>query len=256
MIVFHTIDFSGIKTKILGDKMMSYLSKNEYNQFYENLSNDGIFTFDKFNDYQNNISEILGYMKKYRFHGAYKSKSDNEENNIIMEYDVSYSKLSNEDAKVNLIFKYSNNEWQVSQYKIKIDDANNDSEITRKINIINSTLNDENTEADDAKSIITEVMQAYDNENYKYVYTLLSNEMKQKGNEEEFVDFLKTQHDMYGEISNMKYKGYEISEDKSEYKLNYYMDGSKSEEKIYITFWVKDTDKLYLSGISFSENVW
>lgn len=252
VIIFHTIDFNGIKIKSESDKMMNYLSQKQYNQFYENLSIDSLSTFDKFNNYQENIDEILGDIKEYKYVKAYKSKAASGEEITYVEYNLKYSKEQEESIRIVLGFTYSNGKWKVSQYKPMLDNSDNDSELSEKLEIINSDLKEETKEVNDARSILTKAIEAYDNENYKYVYTMLSDELKEKGTEDEFINYLKIQHDKYGRVSDSKYKGYELSKDKSEYKFNYYME----DKNIYITIWITVKDKPYLSGINFSEDVW
>lgn len=256
IIIFSTIDFNGMKVKAVGDKMMSYLSENQYEKFYDNLSSDNLSTLDKFTEYEKSINQMLGDIKKYSYLGAYKNKSVNNENNISMEYDARFSKFPDEAIKVTLIFNYNKNKWQVSQYNIAPENTDNNSEMISNINHINSSLRDESREIDDVKGILSEIIQDYDNKNYKNIYKILSDELKEKGKEYEFINYLESQYNKYGQLSNAKIKGYEINKDKSEYKFNYCLDDDKNNKKTYITIWIKMKDKPFLSGIKFSENEW
>lgn len=253
-IIFYTVDFREIKAKTLGDKMIKCLIDKRYEEFYENLDIASFTTIDKFKNYQENIDETMGDIKEYKYLGTYKNKNSSGENDVIMEYNVKFFEFPDEDVKI--IFTYSNDKLKVSKYELSIEDTSKNSELTNILNILKSNIKEETKESIDAKLLINNVVQAYNDENYNYVYTILSNELKEKGNEEEFTNYLKNQHNKYGQIFNSKFKGYEISKDKTEYKLNYCIESNKSNKIIYIIFWVKIKDKPYLSGINFSENVW
>lgn len=251
IIVLNTINVDGIKANLLGDKMMNYLYEKQYEKFYDNLSNDNLTTLDRFVEYQKNICEIFGDIKNYTYIKTYKNENSNGENDMTINYDVNFSKYPNETIKIILKFHYVNRKLYASDYRFLTE--SDDKELNHNISYINSRLNSTTKEVNDAKQMITDIVQAYDNRDYKYIYELLSCELKENRTESDFVNYLEKQNKKYGVISNIKFNGYEISKDKSEYKLNYYEDG---EEKLFVTFWIMTKDKLYLSGINFTKNSW
>lgn len=257
VIIFHSIDFSEIAVRSLGDKMMNYLSESEYEKFYNNFSSTVLCELDQLTEYQGNINQSLGDIKEYKYIKINKNLINKEEENISMEYDVNFSKFPNESVRIKLVFIKSDNKWQASEYKVISDNINKTSELANNINYINTkTQTEETKKLDDAKKIADKVIQFYQKGDYKYIYSILSDGLKEKGNESEFVNYLQSQYANYGQINDINFDGYEISRDKSEYKLYYYIDNNKNTGKTFITFWVSMKDELYLSGINFSKNVW
>lgn len=246
-IIYRTIDVDGIKATILGNKVINCLIENKF----DNVSCENLETLNKIKENQENINRMLGEIKNYKYAGTYRGKNIDEENNIFVEYDVNYSKYYDENVKVILMFKYSDNNLSLSQCNLQPE--NNVSAVSNIINGLKPVIEEKTKDVDKAKELVVDVSKKFDNGDYKQIYSILSDELKEHGKEKEFIDFLIRQHNKYGDISNIKFDGYEISKGKSEYKLKYYLEGDK---KIYITFWVKNKDKLYLSGINFSENMW
>lgn len=254
VVVCYAFDFSEMKVKSLGDKMMNNLSESQYEKFYDNFSNNGSSKLDQITEYQENINKSLGDVKKYKFIKTNKNQVSKEEDYISIEYDVNFSKFLDEPVRINLVFLNSDNKWQASEYKIISENINKTSELANNINYLNFSIKtEEDNRGNDAKKIVSEVIQSYEKGDYKYIYSILSNDLKEKGNEDEFIKYLQNQYDKYGQTNNIKFNGYEISRDKSEYKINYSFDDSKSNKKVFITFWINIKDKSYLSGIKFSE---
>lgn len=255
IILFNVIDFSEITVKSLGNKMMNYLSESQYEKFYNNFSSNELYNLDQFIKYQENINKSLGDVEKYKYIKISKNQVNKEGANISIEYDVNFSNFSDEATRISLMFINSNDKWQVSEYKIISENINQTSELANNINYINSSIKaEEIKKVDDAKKIANEVIQSYQNKDYKYIYSIISNDLKEKGNESDFVNYLQSKCDKYGQINNIKFNGYERSRNKSEYKLNYYIEDNKSNTKVFITFWVSVKDKPCLSGINFSED--
>lgn len=250
VIIYFRIDFNNIKIKILSTKMLYCLEKREYESFYENLDDDNKMSLDKFIENINFLNEELGEIEKYKYVAMYINDSDNKDIRRIV-YNIKFSNCCTDDVKLILTFKLKTNKWYISKYEFTSDDKNINS-CLNTIKIMNLNYEENMDIVNKSEEVIKNFKQAYTNENYKYIYENLSKELTLKGGEDEFIKYMKDTHDKYGDISNIKLKGYEISKDESEYKFNYFDDY----KKIYITFWVKINDDFKLSGINFSENMW
>lgn len=254
-IILYTFDFENIKVNAQSDKMMRYLSENQYEQFFENLSCDEFSTSDEFTQYQKNINELFGEIEDYKYIGTYSDKNIKEEECKLIEYDVNFSKVPDEIMKITLGFVHNNNKWRVSQYKIGLKNVNDNMMLVKQIKYLKANSKEKTNDTSEMQKMIIEIMQNYDNEEYKKVYASLNSELKKQGNENEFINYLENQHNKYGKISAAKFNGYETGKDKSEYKLNYCLNAEDG-KIVYITFWVQKKDKLYLSGTNFSEDIW
>lgn len=92
---------------------------------------------------------------------------------------------------------------------------------------------------------------------YKKIYLEGNNNMKAIGTEDEFSDYMKIINDTYGELNEIEFQSYSLSQDNSEVKINYTPYSNKISKKIFLTLWVKkENEQLYLSGIKFTENSW
>ncbi|AGF55453.1 hypothetical protein B0P06_000453 [Clostridium saccharoperbutylacetonicum] len=256
IVIFNTIDSDSIKVNTLSGKMIDYLCQNKYEEFYENLSCDEFPDLNKFIIYQENMKQILGNIKSYRSIGIYKNNSLDEKNSFSAAYDINFENFSDKKVRMILTFKCMNNKWQVSKYKIESENQNDNIELRNDIKYINMSIKDDNKEISDVRKMALDIIEKYNNGEYKYIYSILDYELKKKGNEDEFLKYLEKQNNTYGKISNIKFDRGEVGKDKSEYKLDYHYIEEKTNKKIYLTFWIRNKDKLYLSGINFSENVW
>lgn len=252
LIISYTINFRVFKANKCADRMIDYLCENDYKTFYKNLKDDNFSTWSIFSYYQDNVNRELGKIKCCKYFATYPS-GDNDKDDVLVVYNVEYEKFQKQNIRIILEVKYNDNSCDVIQYKIlPINDANS-SEILDSMNSINSIFNKESDQSYDIKKFVENIIYEYDNENYGEIYGVLTDDLKRKGGQQEFINYLKCQHDKYGDLKNAISNGYEISKDQTEYKFNYYF---KNHDTTYVTLWIKKSGGLYLSGIMFSEKTW
>lgn len=247
-VMLNTINFDLIKVHILGNKMVSYLEKKDYANFYKNLSNQNLITLQEVEECQREIDVILGGIQKYSYIGNYVT-----ENDMVECYEVYSSKYSNEKIRLTLLFKKVNKKYYVDEYKLLAE--NGDEILNNNIKQINLKLNENTKENMESEVMARKIIQAYNEDNYTYIYSVVNDRLKENRNENDFVEYMKKEKALYGNLSNIKYIGNEISKDKLEEKVNYYVD-TKNGEKLYVEIWIRSKENQYLSGINFLGNKW
>lgn len=248
LVMLNTINFDLIKVHILGNKMISCLEEKDCVNFYKNLLNKNLSTLQDVEEYQSEMNVILGGTQKYSYIGNYVTKND-----MVECYEVNSSKYPNEKIRLIFLFEKVNKKYYVDEYKLLAE--NGEEILVNNIKQLNLKLNEKTKDNMKSTVMAEKIIQAYNENNYTYIYSVINDKLKENRNEDDFLEYMKKEKTLYGELSNIEYIGHEISKDELEDKLSYYAD-TKNGEKLYIEIWIRSKDNQYLSGINFLQNKW
>lgn len=241
----------GIQNMLFGNNLMEYYKNNDYSSIYKCY--DENFNEQYFINEQNALNNILGDVNNYKYVGQAKY-SVNGNNMMRIMYEVDYTNY----RKIGLTWGMvkRQNHWKVINYKLDSDYATL-SEISEKAGTdISFVIKMIEGNMDRFKVFAEKTLILLQKRDYEKIYSDFDNNLKKRGTQSEFIEYLKYAEKRYGKLESSKIDRCISGKNKNEVQLEYQCSFEKAGSVAGIVLWVKEDTGLFISGFKFIEGKW
>lgn len=241
LLIRNTYDFGIVKLAIKSHNNVNAFITGNDSKIIGDLSNS--ISYDLYKENRQLILEETGKIHTFKLSNVFENFKREKNNKFIVDY-VIESELKPEGVGISMVYDYYGNDWSLVQVALQGHDL-----ISQKSMMV------EKSRIEAVYSLADEVLKAYIENNYEYIYSTMSQDLRERKSKEDLLAYLNYSKEKYGVIKQKSEPTVDFSKNGDEYKFVYLVKSERI-KNLSLIVWIKAGDTIDLSGIKFTENAW